>query len=117
MAIDNNGDRAVLAQLKAAGANLALPAHILFYLYFKSEEAANKAAALLKAQGYTEVNVHPAPLQSPLKRLMGGKRFSCIAETHTAPSEAFIFAATDYMNNLAKQLNGEYDGWEASVEN
>jgi hypothetical protein len=114
--INHDGDRQVLAAMKAHGANLSTRAHTIHYLYFKSMDAANSAAAELRAAGYQNLDVHPAPVTSIWKRLFGPKEYSCIAETHAVPEESAVFATTDRMNALAAKYGGMYDGWETSIE-
>jgi hypothetical protein len=114
--IGHEGDRQVLAQMAAHGADLSKAAHTIHYLYFKSMDAANSAAEELRSAGYQNLDVHRAPVTSIWKRLFGPKEFSCIAETHAVPEESAVFATTDHMNALAAKYGGEYDGWEASIE-
>ncbi|MFT3686689.1 MAG: ribonuclease E inhibitor RraB [Phycisphaerales bacterium] len=113
---DPAGDRAVLAAMASAGADLSKPAHTVHYLYFPSLQAADAAAADLRAQGYGPVNTHRAPQPSLLKRLFSKPRYSCIAETRTVPYEPAVLMTSRTMDALAEKHGGEYDGWEASIE-
>src|SRR5512140_3199608 len=114
--IDHNGDRQVLAVLASHGSDLSKPAHTIHYLYFKTLEAAGAAAEELRAAGYQNLRVHPAPAKSLWRRLFGPREFSCIAEIRAVPSESAVFATTDRLNALAAKFGGDYDGWEASIE-
>jgi len=114
--VDRQGDRQLLAALASHGSNLAKPAHTIHFLYFKSMDAANAAARELETSGYQNLQVHRAPSKSLWRRLFGPHQYSCIAETHAVPSESGVFATSDQMNALAEKFGGEYDGWEASVE-
>lgn len=116
MPVTNEGDLQVLAALRQHGSDLTKPAHTIHYLYFKSMDAAQAAAAELAAAGYTNIRTHKSPGQSLWKRLFGPPSFSCIAETHAIPEESKVFATTQWMNALAARHHGEYDGWEASIE-
>jgi hypothetical protein len=80
-------------------------------------DAAKSAADELQAAGYGNLRVHRAPTKSLWKRWFGPHEYSCIAETHAVPSQEAVFATTDRMNALAEKFGGDYDGWEASVEN
>jgi hypothetical protein len=111
-----DGDRAVLAAMAAAGSNLSKPAHTLHYLYFKSPQSAEAAAAELRAQGFSPVATRRTPTKSIIKRVFGPHTYSCIAETRAVPEEAAVLATSQRMNDLAARLGGDYDGWEASVE-
>ena len=95
---------------------IARQSNPIHYLYFKSPEQAESAAQELRENGYQNLRVHRAPAASLLKRLFGPKEFSCIAETNAVPSEANVFKTTDSMNELAAKYEGNYDGWEASIE-
>jgi hypothetical protein len=111
-----DADRQVLAAMRSHGADLSKPAHTIHFLYFKTIDAANAAAAELRASGFEKLRVHRAPTKSLWKRLFGPREFSCIAEAHAVPAEPAVFATSDRMNALAQKLGGEYDGWEASIE-
>ena len=106
----------MLAVLAKHGSNLAKPAHMIHFLYFKSMDAAHAAAGELRNSGYQNLRVTLTPTKSFWKRLFGPRQYSCIAETRAVPSESAVFATTDRMNAFARKLGGEYDGWEASVE-
>lgn len=114
--VTRQGDRQLLATLASHGADLAKPAHIIHFLYFKTIDAARAAASELQREGYQNLRVHRTPTASLWKRLFGPREYSCIAETQAVPSEAGVFSTTDRLNALAQKLGGEYDGWEASVE-
>lgn len=113
---DPDGDRAVLAAMAAAGANMSKPAHTVHYLYFPSLAAADAAAAELRAAGYDPVNTSKAPQPSLLKRLFGKPQFSCIAETRAVPYEPTVLTTSRQMDAVADRHGGKYDGWEASIE-
>ena len=114
--VNRDGDRRVLAAMRSHGSDLSKPAHTIHYLYFKTIDAANTAAQELQTAGYEKLRVHRTPTKSIWKRIFGPREFSCIAETHAVPSEVAVFATTDRMNALAAKFDGEYDGWEASIE-
>jgi hypothetical protein len=109
-------DHAVLAALANAGSDLSKPAHTIHFLYFKSRASADAAAEELRQQGFSPVRTAVAPAPSLLKRLIGPRRYSCIAETRAVPAEAAVLATSRMMEALAERHGGKYDGWEASVE-
>lgn len=113
---DPAGDRAVLAAMASAGADLSKPAHTIHYLYFPSLQAADAAAAELRAAGFQPVTTAKAPQPSLLKRLFGKPQYSCIAETRAVPYEPAVLATTRQMDAVAGKQGGKYDGWEASIE-
>lgn len=114
--ISQEGDRRVLEVLASHGSDLSKPAHTIHYLYFKTVDAARAAADELVTDGYVNLRVKRAPSTSLWNRLVGPRLYSCIAETHAVPSEAAVFETTNRMNELAAKHGGEYDGWEASIE-
>jgi hypothetical protein len=114
--VSREGDRRVLAALASHGSNLAKPAHTIHFLYFKSMDSANAAAGELRQAGLQNLQVRRAPATSFWGRLFGPREYCCTAETHAVPSEGSVFATTDQMNALAEKFGGDYDGWEASVE-
>jgi Regulator of ribonuclease activity B len=105
----------VLDHMQQHGADLSKPAHVLFYLYFKSLDQSKAAADQLYTEGY-KAAFHQTRPASLWQRFFGPKSFSCIAETRMVPSESNLSAAIDRMEALAAKFGGEYDGWEASIE-
>lgn len=106
----------MLAAMRQAGADLSKPAHTMHCLLFRSQDTAQKAAEELKTAGYEKVEVSPEAGGSLLSRLLGRRRFACIAETHAVPQEAAVLTTTVWMEQLAEKFGGEYDGWQASIE-
>lgn len=99
-------DILVLEQLVQAGADLTAPRHVLYYLYFDGQEAAETAAAEARVQGF-ESNVH---------LLDGAAQWTLKCERHDYTlSLDVVRDNTDYFDELAARHAGDYDGWEASV--
>ena len=99
-------DMLVLEQLVHAGADLTAPRHVLYYLYFKSHEAADAAGREADAQGF-DVAVH---------QLDGATEWTLKCERHDYTlSLDIVRDNTDYFEELAAGHSGDYDGWEASV--
>lgn len=111
-----DGDRQVLAALSEHGADLTKPTHIIHYLYFLSAGAADEAATYLRLNGFHNVRAERSPPINLWERIVGSKTFSCIAEQTAVPSEEHVFRTTDQLRALADQHNGEYDGWEAAIQ-
>jgi len=99
-------DRAVLEQLRAAGSDLSKPHQIDFYLYFTTEEAAQKAAEKLEAEGY-EGEMRMAPDLT---------RWMCMVREQMVPEASKIGASKRRLAKLAQEYGGEYDGWETKLE-
>jgi hypothetical protein len=100
-------DRVILAQLRGRGADLALPRHVLHFLYFRDEAAARNAAAAAEQAGY-DVTV-TAPDE-------GVEQWSVRAETTRVVDETNVDAYRALFARIAAEHGGEYDGWEAAAK-
>ncbi len=98
-------DGEVLEQLRRAGSNLALPHPINHYLYFPTEQAAQSAAATLKAEGY-DVEV---------KLGADDTNWLVLASHVIVPKPSALSVVINRMERLASSLGGDFDGWEAKV--
>ncbi|MGD0051354.1 MAG: ribonuclease E inhibitor RraB [Vulcanimicrobiaceae bacterium] len=109
---DDVADTQVLAQLRAAGADLTKPTQIRYSLYVPTRAQAEQAAAELAARGFVPELRPPAGLQA------GGAidtEWAVIAvETHV-PSPEHVRVARAIFSRLATTFGGVYDGWEAAV--
>jgi hypothetical protein len=100
------GDRATLEALRDAGADLARPTEVNFYLYFPTREAATRAASEVEMPEM-EASVDPSASSDGTW---------CLFLTGTmVPREATIRAAAVHLEALARRHGGDYDGWEARV--
>lgn len=78
---------------------------VLHYLYFLTKESAIEAAVQLRSQGFdTEERLGA-----------DGVNWLVLAKHKMIPSEETIAAARMLMENIVRNLSGEYDGWEAEV--
>jgi hypothetical protein len=100
-------DLAVLGQLMQQGADLTKPRHALYYLYFKSEESANAAAAEIGPTGYS-CDVHETPSQP------GSWSLICQRDDAVLDPPGVI-AADNLFQGVADRHQAEYDGWEAAA--
>jgi hypothetical protein len=98
-------DVEVMAQLVKSGADLTEPRHVLYFVYLPTESDANTAALNAREAGY-RVDVHPA--EKP-------DGWSMIAEIIAVIDPPTVIAADDFFQAMADSLQGDYDGWEASV--
>jgi regulator of RNase E activity RraB len=104
----NDDDRAVIAQLFQAGADLGKPRDVLYYLYFKSRDATEAAASDAAAHAFN------VAIQEPLEGGTGA--WSLTSERPAVVlDDATVRANTDYFEALAAKFGGEFDGWETSV--
>jgi hypothetical protein len=96
-----DGDAAVIAQLVAVGANLAVPHPVDFFLYFPTEDAARQAGERVAGEA-RQVTVQPAA--------SGPTWLVQVVETMVVDLDA-MHARTDEFESLSHELGGEYDGW------
>src|SRR5262249_44821486 len=95
----------VLNQLKKAGSNLSKPHNVEFFLYFSTEAAAEKAAKDVEAEGCT-VKVKPGANNSG---------WLCFATRRMVPDHTELVRLRNQFNEIARRLDGEYDGWGTPV--
>jgi hypothetical protein len=100
-------DELMLRQLRARGADLTRPRHVLHFLYFADETAARRAALAAEAAGY-DVSVGE-PDGSVAE-------WSVRAEATRVVNQTTVNAFRAWFERRAAQHGGEYDGWEAAAE-
>lgn len=99
-------DLMVLGQMQEMGANMSLPRHVLYYLYFKKREAAETAAESARLSGYSATVGEPLPQFPDQWRL-------CAEMQRAVLSPDFVRDADNLFQGIADRLGGEFDGWEA----
>ena len=99
-------DEAVLTALRANGADLGKPTHVLFYVYVPTESGAQRIAD----QGSdTVVSAEVRPSAS------GDGTWLCLFQGHFVPTATVLRQYRHRFDSLAAEEGGEYDGWEAAV--
>ena len=99
-------DDVVLRAMRDAGADLARETETRFYLYFPTAGHAHSAANVASREGYlTEVREPPE----------GYDTWLCLVTQQMTPSRDAIKAVRARLEELARSLDGEFDGWEAAV--
>lgn len=101
-----DADRQTLEALRRAGADLTKPTHVLFYLYFDSREDAERALA----------SATTPELAGKVEPAATGESWLLLLEGTMVPTETAINATSVRLEALASSLDGEYDGWEAAVQ-
>jgi hypothetical protein len=102
-------DLQLLGAIKDSGANLDAPRHVLHYLYFPSEAAAQKASEACQGQGWE------AAAGEPLPDYPG--QWSVTAELASAVLTLdFVRGSTDFFQEVAALYDGEHDGWEVGPD-
>lgn len=101
-------DLSVLRALAETGAELEQPRHVLHYLYFPSQRAAEQAASTAASQGWE------AAAREPLVGI--ARHWSVVAQRDDVVLRPeFVRESTEFFENLAAVHRGEYDGWEAGT--
>ncbi len=89
------------------GADVRVPRHVIFYLYFPRESGARAAARVLRHRGH-EVSVNPPWEKIP--------QWATVAETRDrALIPDFLRETVDVCEKLADRHDGVFDGWEAGL--
>lgn len=99
-------DRVILAQLRGKGSKLALPRHVLHFLDFPNEAAAQSAARDVESIGFDPTVVPPAG---------EGSQWSVRAEATRVIDETTVDTHRAQFERIAAAHGGEYDGWEAAA--
>jgi hypothetical protein len=100
-------DLMLLQQLVDAGADLSLPRHVVYFVYFDDPSRAEQAVGRADAAGYRARS-------TALPGAYAGT-WSLNADIITVLDPAAVVAADELFTSVAGELGGEYDGWEASV--
>jgi hypothetical protein len=100
-------DRLSLRHLEIAGANLALPRHVIHYLYFEREGDARRAGDEIPEAGW-EATVIPPTAESA--------RWAVRAEATRVVDQHTIEPYRAWFEQIADACGGEYDGWEAATK-
>lgn len=98
-------DAFVIAQLERAGLNLARAHDIEFFLYFPTQEAAERASVKVAALG----------MVVKVDRAATGEQWLVFATRNMVPAEKEMARLRRAMEAIAAAEQGEYDGWGAPV--
>jgi len=99
-------DLAMMGQLMNAGADLAVPRHVVYYCYAPDAASARAMAAAATARGFSVEVRDPLPAYPD--------QWAVVSETKAALSPDFVRGTTDFFETLAAEHGAEYDGWEAA---
>jgi hypothetical protein len=100
-------DKLSLKHLEKLGADLALPRHIIHFIYFEHEDDARQAAEEVPATGWDATVESPSETMTQWVLRAEATR---VVDGHTVPSYRAWF------EQVAAHRNGEYDGWEAAAK-
>jgi hypothetical protein len=101
-------DLQLMGQLMQQGANLSLPRHALYYLYFPIRTAAEAGAEEGRTAGYSCEVRDPLP-QYPDQWSLVCERSDAVLDPNG------VNAADDLFQGIADRLGGDFDGWEAAA--
>lgn len=101
-------DQSVLRNLQKEGDPLTKERRVDHWLYFSSESDMNKCKNVLKKRNYS--------IQSSGKNKETSLPFELQIWRIDNVDINSIYPITSELREVAKQYNGEYDGWETSVE-
>jgi hypothetical protein len=82
------------------------PRQIQFYLYFPTQEVANKAQAALFGE---------ADMTSEVREAAVGDDYLLLVTMHSTDPALLLNTNRAKFEKLAAQFGGEYDGWEAEA--
>jgi regulator of RNase E activity RraB len=98
-------DGSVLAQLRKSGSDLSKPHTVEFFLYFPTQEVADKAGSSIREAGF---NVE-------VSKAAQGDTWLCFATKNMVPDLGELQKIRQKFVALAESHNGEYDGWGTTV--
>ena len=101
MPSDRDAIRELLKYSRAQAPHL-----ISHFLYFSVRASADKAATKLRSGGFST------------EQRMGGDGINwlVLAQHRIVPTESSVGAARRFLEEVARDYDGEYDGWEAETE-
>ncbi len=97
-------DRLTVRQLRGAGADLSKPRRVLHFLELPSGASVDAAVAALERAGYETTVTRPDETTF---------HWSVRAEASRVVDETTVPAFRAWFEQLAHELGGEYEGWEA----
>jgi hypothetical protein len=104
------GDRLVLEELGAAGADLSQPREVVHYVHLPSREAAEAFAPMVRNLGFEPQIREPGPEAADDTR-----PWTVSATSHMVVTEEAVALARRSFTELAAEYGGVYDGWDAAV--
>lgn len=104
------GDRQVIEQLQAAGADLSAPREVVHHVHLPSREAAEAFAPMVLNQGYEPKVLEPDDASADDPR-----PWTVTATGQAVVTEEGLATARRSFTELAAEYGGSYDGWEAAV--
>jgi hypothetical protein len=107
--INPNSGEFILKQLRRFGSHMDRSHEISFWLYFPSEYLAKQAAQRAETTGLK------SEVSPPLKDVPGSK-WLCLLYCPHIPDESLLDGISQFCTDLTSEFNGQFDGWETSLE-
>ena len=107
--INPNSGAFILDQLQKSGSDLNRKHEMSFWLYFPSKKSAQQAARRAKAAGLK-------PEISPPLENSSDSKWLCLLYCPHVPDETLLDGISLFCAELAAKFNGNFDGWESSLE-
>ena len=99
----------ILNQLRRMGSDVSRKHDVSFWLYFPYEASARDAADRARKAGLS-------PEISPPLKDSSSEDWLCLLYCPHIPDESILDGISVFAANLASELGGRFDGWEASLE-
>jgi len=96
----------VIAALQKSQWGIAKPVPLVFYLYLPDEEAARSCVEAIQAVG---LNVEVGPSAN------GDGKWLCLCKARLVPETKRLTEIGSVLLSLAKEKNGQFDGWETDL--
>jgi hypothetical protein len=96
----------VVAALAKTKWGVTKPVPLVFYLYLPTEEAARSCVGAIQAAGLA-VQVEPSAA--------GDGKWLCLCKAGMIPETKRLTEIGNVLMSLAKEKNGQFDGWETDL--
>ena len=105
-ALAESPDQEVLDQLRDAGSNMDRVHMFTFYLYHQDSRNGRRMCERLASEGFT----------AHFQERPGSELWLCLAQTVFLPQIELLLEVQGYLEQIALEYGGIYDGWETQVE-
>ena len=102
----NDPDKKILELWGQYESHPSKPRPISFWFYFPNEKNTKLAKAVLEKDGF-DVEFHPPD--------SGDDQWLCLAYKTMIPEYAELSDLRKWLENIAEELGGNYDGWETEL--
>lgn len=100
-------DGQVILQLKSAGSNLSKEHPIEFFIYAPNNDAAETIATRIESDGF----------KSKIEKSESDQSWMVFAVKYMIPNEQKLLRIRANLEQVARSVGGEYDGWGTPIVN